>query len=71
MSDARRILKLNPSDALDLQDRARRGDVAAAQEFFLYSLWLKIKSAKQFSAKDKIKSFLALAQSMTVEVVHG
>lgn len=72
MTPLKALPHLSLAEALELQDRARSGDAASAQEFFLYAVWRKIKGDPYIPARQKPKVFRALAQQIHIQVLpHG
>ncbi len=66
------ILKLNPSDALALRDRALGGDLSAMKDYVLYGLWRKIQTDRFIPMKKRPKAFRTVLKLFDVQVsVHG
>jgi hypothetical protein len=53
MSELSRIIRLTPSEALAVRERAAGGDLAAIRAFFLHASWLKIKAKRRYSREAK------------------
>ncbi len=66
------ILKLTPSDALAVRQKAMGGDLSAMKDYVLYGLWRKIQSDRFIPAKKRPKAFRTLLKVFDVQVsVHG
>jgi hypothetical protein len=66
------ILKLSPSDALALRQRALGGDLSAMKDYVLYGLWRKIQTDRFTPKRKRPKAFRTLLKVFDVQVsVHG
>lgn len=62
------LLKLTPSDALALRQRALAGDLSAMKDYVLYGLWRKIQTDRFIPAKKRPKAFRTLLKVFDVQV---
>lgn len=66
MSEIRNVIKLTPTKALEIKERAATGDPNAGRLFVLYSAWKKIDAAKGYSTKAKLQVLTAFADEVKV-----
>ena len=64
------IRKLSPLQALELGDRARRGDSQAVRDFVSYAAWRKINSEKKSHWKKIFQHELMMRVPIEVNL-HG
>lgn len=66
------ILKLNPSDAMALRQRALAGDLSVMKDYVLYGIWRKIQSDRYIPREKRSKAFRTFLKLFDVQVsVHG
>jgi len=62
----REIVALTPSEAIELQDKAKNGDLNAARDFILYGIWVTKFRKVNARSRDKIAVFSALHRATRV-----
>jgi len=64
----KQIMAISPDDRLALEARARSGDVDAIADWLRLAAWRTIAALKHLRPRQRVRSFVALCQNVSINV---